>query len=779
MATATSNSSGAWSTDIWDGGSGAGGIPADGDDVVIAAGHEVLMDVDTSGWTGTGDVTITSHATDPGMLYFKNGTNGHLKVRTTKSIKGTNAAVKGRLLANSDGVWVNSTALTYTNKAVIDLTTTAKVDAAYLDIKLLGTEPTTNKYIEFFGMCYVVTMEADDDKVTCVSPSTTPPADGTPVYFSGTLPAELVAGTVYYTRDLAGSTIKIAATYGGDAINLTDDGSGTIYMHYGKWGPVAQATNVNTTTGVITWDGVPPAAGTAVMIRSSGTLPTGYAATDVYYTRTISGVTCKLASLNADVNIIIPTAVGSGNLSMYMGGTATTAATVNVVQDVTAETGWTTTDGHNHVGVVNCNAPSTYDQQRVQLTAITARYATLSAAVDSAQHPLARIFLSSRNVSIRSSCQATSTTIVDYSSATSSSGIFGCEIRSTYGTGTTFYGYAITSGTGHTISGVISGAYYALSNGATCTVSGSIIAGNIGISNGFNITVSGILSGLSVAVNGGIRNTFSGQINGSTSGVNGGFGNVLTGIISGCSIALNSVNAYTEVRGGILSGNGSAILGSCTLISATLRGNPADYRVSHAPIILRSTTTDLPFSSSRVYGALNQLNNALRIKVEHVNGVLDTHAIYTMFGNVLKTACDGAGTVPSVDPDAGNGYCIEVSSIQSNCSAIYPIVVFDYDEFKIWCSADVQKTFTFKVQAEAALAEGDLVLKAEWLNGTGGAMTITTVDNQAIAIRDDDTDWTETIAVTCTPAESGFVRFRMEVRDDDGALYIWPIPVIT
>ena len=45
--------------------------PVDGDSAVIDANCQMLMDEDTSAMTGLFSVTITSHATTPGMLYFK------------------------------------------------------------------------------------------------------------------------------------------------------------------------------------------------------------------------------------------------------------------------------------------------------------------------------------------------------------------------------------------------------------------------------------------------------------------------------------------------------------------------------------------------------------------------------------------------------------------------------------------------------------------------------------------------------------------------------------
>jgi len=46
----------------------------------------------------------------------------------------------------------------------------------------------------------------------------------------GTLPAPLVAGTTYYVRDVATNTFKLSATIGGEAINITDAGTGSFVV---------------------------------------------------------------------------------------------------------------------------------------------------------------------------------------------------------------------------------------------------------------------------------------------------------------------------------------------------------------------------------------------------------------------------------------------------------------------------------------------------------------------------------------------------------------------
>ena len=95
-------------------------------------------------------------STTPGMLYFKDGTDGHLKFRTGTNygILGNNDGVTlGRLLANHDGSWpVGDTddPLTFANKAVIQLEGTSRIMGTYLEIKLFCTQP-TNTFVETYG----------------------------------------------------------------------------------------------------------------------------------------------------------------------------------------------------------------------------------------------------------------------------------------------------------------------------------------------------------------------------------------------------------------------------------------------------------------------------------------------------------------------------------------------------------------------------------------------------------------------------------------------------
>jgi len=672
MATATSTGSGSWSDAIWSGGSGAGGAPADGDAVVIAAGHNVLMNADLSSWTGLTTLTIASHATTPGMLYFKNGTDGHLKFRTGTNygILGNNDGVTlGRLLANHDGSWPagdTDDPLTFANKAIIQLDGTSRIIGTYLEIKLFCTQP-TNTFVETYGAAY-----------TC-----------------------------------------------------TD-----------------QTTDVNTTTGVITFTGAPPSAGTPVMIKSSGTLPTGLTATDVYYTRTVSGNTCKLALQNADANIVIPSATGSGTLTMYSGHTNTSTATMNVVQDVTADTPWVPTDGHDYVCLVDCNAPENYDQQRTQLTTINAGTIVLSANVDSAQYPLARIFLVSRNVSIR----FTGNTTVNILDAVHNS-ILQCEIRATAGTRTTFYGYGLSASYSNTVSGTISGCNIGLYDSYSNTISGTISGCNNGLFNSFSNTISGTISGCNNGLVYSYSNTISGTISGCYYGLNYSYSNTISGTISGCSYGL--FYSCSNTISGTISG--------CSYISRKSINN-----------VLRNNA-DIG-AQTVIYG-INTAYEHNRLKCENLNRVDGTHKIYDNYGDVLKTACDGTGDAPSVDPDGGNGYCLEASNIQQNCVDVNSALRI-IEDVRIWLAAGTH-TLAYKVQTTYTTSV-DLVLTIDYI-GTDGVITRAT-KSAAVATRDNDADWTKTITSdSFTTTQDGWITVSLDLVEYEAndEVYVWPKPTIT
>ena len=143
MPTKTSNQSGNWGDiSTWVGGV----LPADGDDVVIAAGHSVKMNVDLSAMTGLLSVTIQGSDGTPGTLYWMDGASGYLKLRLNCNIKGTAGTNKGRLLINSDGIWANTGNLAFTTKATI---LCSQINCTNLDLRVFCAQPTIEYVIAY------------------------------------------------------------------------------------------------------------------------------------------------------------------------------------------------------------------------------------------------------------------------------------------------------------------------------------------------------------------------------------------------------------------------------------------------------------------------------------------------------------------------------------------------------------------------------------------------------------------------------------------------------
>ena len=148
-------------------------------------------------------------------------------------------------------------------------------------------------------------------------------------------------------------------------------------------------------------------------------------------------------------------------------------------------------------------------------------------------------------------------------------------------------------------------------------------------------------------------------------------------------------------------------------------------------------------------------------------------------GDIIKTACDNTGDAPSEDPDGGNDDCIELSSVQSNCDSDNPLLAFEH---RIWASDGVEVTYIYKIQTTyAGIAEGGLKLTCNYLDGVDGGSLTETSDDSAISQRANDADWSQTLSVTITPQEDGWVDLKMELMEYEAnnEVYIWPIPTVS
>ena len=298
-ATITSNGTGGGSFSA--GATWAGGVePADGDAVVIAAGDSVLMDRDASAYTGFQTVTITGIASGtPGMLYFKDGTSGYLKIRTGYNLVGTNHAVKGRLLANSDGVWGNTGDLAFANKAIIALEAVSEITATYLDISLRCTSPTNTFVRTYYDKYATSSINTTTNVITMASAHGWAANRAVSIRSSGTLPAPLLADVIYYVGSPSGADLKLLDASSGSEIDITSSGTGTIeiYSGYTTYAGVTTVNVLEDITADIPWLTFGNGTSNAVL---SDVGPEDYDQQRVY----ITGVTSSTVTLSSALDSV-------------------------------------------------------------------------------------------------------------------------------------------------------------------------------------------------------------------------------------------------------------------------------------------------------------------------------------------------------------------------------------------------------------------------------------------------------------------------------------------
>jgi hypothetical protein len=266
------------------------------------------------------------------------------------------------------------------------------------------------------------------------------------------------------------------------------------------------------------------------------------------------------------------TSTGTGTVVMVTGHTNTSTDTVNVLDSCNAITGWETTDGHDRVVLVDNNDNAAYDQQRLGLVALNAGTIQLSANVDSAQYPCGTIVLSARNVSVRSSGTTAAQPILDYNSATSAYGLYGCEIVNTGGTGTTFYGYGLNKGTGHILTGTVSGNSLGVYTCTSCTNTGTVSGNSNGFHTCTSCTNTGTVSGNTIGFSGCTSCTSSGTVSGNSNGFYSCISCTSSGTVSGNTSGFYICTSCTS--SGTLSGNTNGF-NSCTSCTntGTVSGN--------------------------------------------------------------------------------------------------------------------------------------------------------------------------------------------------------------
>lgn len=507
MATYYSQKSGsATDTTVWNTAAGGGGsAPAsfaamDNNAIEIQAGHDVEWDGDTSGWANGIQGIMIRGGVSPGMLHAKYSASGtfYIKIISGYTIQGSTVTNRGRILANSDGVWGNTGSLPFDRKFTMEFlgaAGTAKIDASNLDIQLYCTQPLSLS-VRTYGTLYKTddgTPLSVDYTTDTFTRNTHGWANATPVMFesTGNLPSPLLRDTLYWVISSATNTFKVAYYSAGVIVNLTDNGTGTI--------------------------------------------------------------------------------------SVYSGPSNST--TLNVLDDVSGDTAWVTTVGHNRV-VLASAGPENYNQLRTTLSTINSTTIVLAANGLSNLRPNTRIWLMSRNILIKYNVGPPdqNLAVVDWGvSSTFTGSVLQCEFWSASGNGTTFYGRATLYGYGHTISGTASGFTHAIYHCNNFTISAVIAGSSSAVYSTIATqasTISGKIAGCSVGLNAVVLANFTGEIYGCSTGLYNCSGATCSGTLRGCNTGYdrsggNVISGYLFNCGVGVSGCNNVMLTSASIIYGT------------------------------------------------------------------------------------------------------------------------------------------------------------------------------------------------------------------
>lgn len=174
-----------------------------------------------------------------------------------------------------------------------------------------------------------------------------------------TLPAGLSAETLYYVVEATTNTFKLSLTVGGAAIDITDAGTGTHYLHTqfkvpdlrgsvvvgsGQKSVTASVTESNTTVGTtigtisaVSGGNITLSAASGLALGDtiifSGTLPTGLSAGTQYYIAYVSGTVIRVHTSRTSAlagSYITPTTTTTG-ATAYKSGLFTTVVPIDKI----------------------------------------------------------------------------------------------------------------------------------------------------------------------------------------------------------------------------------------------------------------------------------------------------------------------------------------------------------------------------------------------------------------------------------------------------------------
>ena len=525
-----------------------------------------------------------------------------------------------------------------------------------------------------------------------------------------------------------------------------------------------------------------------IMVAAGGSLPSPLEEDTMYFVSNTATDTFKLAKIYGGTAIDLTTD-GSGDIDVYTGHTNTSTAVVNVLDNVTTDSCWSSTAGHDVVALINQYTQTSTNgtapiHQRTTISSIdSASQITLADNVANSQAPGSRIYLSSRNISLRTNTTSTSyTTPSPVGNSTwagnNTSLVFQCELRSLACGASSHYG--VHSGYKTVLSGTMYGLYGILMSGGGCTVSGIAIycgyldAGAPG-ANIFSGTVAGGIQQMS-------WNNYS-SISGLMYGIGGSYAfspcnAKCTGLtIQGCVYGIGAKESYFDKDCVVKNCFYGVLASPNSVFSGRITGCYYDFYFSNnSKTILRNVLVDFSDTVAPNSYSRNSTPYFGAFYCENLNRG-SSQMVFDCFGTLERVACDGTGDQPSVDPDGGNGYCVEATSL-SYCGFSGSCQLRIIHEMRVWLTAG-EHTVAFKIQNNFTTS-ADMKLYVRYIGAAGALITATT--SSSVTARANDSDWTNTIATSSfTTSEAGWVSIDLDLLDYESGkiVYVWPNPTIT
>jgi fibronectin-binding autotransporter adhesin len=244
------------------------------------------------------------------------GANGIAAQTDYAVYSGGNGTLTARgIAASAQSTWSTTHALdsNYTLQNAVGTATNGRLDATR----------NINTLRNISSASVAPTIDTALDTVTVAGSSF---SDGDVVTFGGTAPGGLATGTVYYVRDVSGTTFKVAATSGGPAIDITSAGTSNV-----TGGLTLSSGNNLGTFGIL--NGSPAAFAIGTSGTGVVTLPVANAAGNLYLTSGSAGITINAPIVNNGTGALTLVKSGSNNLFLsgantYTGGTVINAGTL-------------------------------------------------------------------------------------------------------------------------------------------------------------------------------------------------------------------------------------------------------------------------------------------------------------------------------------------------------------------------------------------------------------------------------------------------------------------